>query len=73
MANKEGSDRWQRLSSAARQRWDRLTEEDVQGVRGNAERLISLLQRRYGFERDRALKELTAWRGSLAAEAGGAR
>jgi hypothetical protein len=72
MANNEGSDRWQRLSSAARQRWDRLTEEDVQAVRGNAERLISLLQGRCGLERDQALKELMAWRGVLAAQTGGA-
>jgi len=57
---------WQRLMNAARQRWDKLTDSDIQGVKGNSERLISLLQERYGFAREQALKELAAWRRSLA-------
>ena len=59
------TERWQRVMSAARQRWDRLTEADVDSVRGNAERLVSVLQARYGFGRDQALRELGAWRQSL--------
>jgi uncharacterized protein YjbJ (UPF0337 family) len=60
-----GTDRWQRLMHNARERWDRLTEDDVQGVRGNAERMVSVLQARYGLARHEALKELTAWSRSL--------
>jgi uncharacterized protein YjbJ (UPF0337 family) len=59
------SDRWQRVMHAARERWDRLTEDDLRSVRGNAERLISVLQERYGMARGEALKELTAWSQSL--------
>jgi hypothetical protein len=63
------SEQWIRLMTAARQRWDRLTEDDVQDVRGNSERLISVLQARYGFPRSQAIRELTAWRQSLTAGA----
>lgn len=56
---------WTRLMTAARQRWDRLSDDDVQDVRGNTERLISVLQTRYGFARAQALRELAAWRQSL--------
>lgn len=59
------TERWQRVMSAARQRWDKLTEADVDSVRGNAERLVSVLQSRYGFGRDQALRELGAWRQTL--------
>ena len=59
------SEQWVRLMTAARQRWDRLTDDDVQGVRGNSERLISVLQARYGLPRAKAIRELTAWRQSL--------
>lgn len=59
------NDRWTRLMAAARQRWDRLTEDDVQSVRGNSERLISVLQSRYGLARAQAIRELTAWREAL--------
>lgn len=67
MAKRPGTvnDQWTRLMDAARQRWDRLTEDDVQSVRGNTERLISVLQTRYGFARQQAIKELTAWRQAL--------
>ena len=67
MALGQVSSRWQHVSNAALQRWDRLSEEEVTGVRGNAERLVSLLQGHYGLPREQALKELTDWRKSLAA------
>ena len=58
-------ERWQRLTAAARQRWNLLTEDDVNDVRGNAERMVSVLQDRYGMAREEALKELTTWSQSL--------
>lgn len=58
--------RWQTMAEAAIQRWDRLTMDDLGTVRGNAERLIELLQARYGLAREDALAELAAWRQSLA-------
>lgn len=64
--------RWQELTGAVRARWSELTEDDVLSVRGNAERLIELLQHRYGMARAEALKELSSWSRSLAS-AGGAR
>lgn len=62
--------RWQTMAEVAIQRWDRLTTDDLGTVRGNAERLIELLQARYGFAREDALAELAAWRQSLATTAG---
>lgn len=59
------SDRWARVMDAAQARWERLTADDVRSVQGNAERLISVLQARYGFGRSQALDELKAWRRSL--------
>ena len=59
------NEQWTRMMTAARSRWDKLTDDDLQSVRGNAERLISVLQSRYGFARQQAIKELTAWRQAL--------
>ena len=73
MTQPEAMTRWQELNGAVRRRWSALTEDDVRSVRGNAERLITVLQDRYGFARDEAIKELTAWSRSLAAAAGSAR
>ena len=60
------TEQWGRVMSAARERWDKLTDADLHSVRGNAERLVSVLQARYGFARDEALRELGAWRLTLA-------
>lgn len=60
------NDRWARAMDGARARWSRLTADDVQRVQGNTERLISVLQARYGFGRSEALEELKRWRQSLA-------
>lgn len=62
------SDRWLRTMGIARERWNQLTEDDLADVRGNTERLISALQRRYGMAREQALKELAAWRRSLVSQ-----
>ncbi len=59
------SDRWLRVMAMARQRWDKLTDDDLAGVRGNTERLITALQQRYGMARAQALQELAAWRQTL--------
>lgn len=64
------SAQWLRLIASARQRWTRLSEDDLLAVKGNTERLISLLQERYGLARDQALRELVAWRQSLVVQAG---
>jgi len=73
MTQREAKNRWQGLTGAVRDRWSELTEDDVLSVRGNTERLITVLQTRYGFARDEAIKELTAWSRSLAATTAGAR
>jgi uncharacterized protein YjbJ (UPF0337 family) len=70
MTNRDsGHHQWIRVRAAARQRWGLLTDDDVESVRGNTERLISVLQSRYGFARVQALKELTAWRQVLSSGA----
>jgi hypothetical protein len=58
------------MTQAAVQRWNRLTDRDLDTVRGNAERMVELLQARYGIERREALAELELWRRSLATGVG---
>lgn len=58
-------DRWQQLRGAARSRWNRLTEQDVDAVHGNIERLIDALRSRYGYGREVAVREITSWSRAL--------
>jgi len=57
--------RWQQLEPVALRRWELLAPEDLDTVRGNTERMLTLLQRRYGYDRDKAIRELAAWSRAL--------
>jgi hypothetical protein len=57
--------RWNDLKAKARQRWQRLTSEDIDGVRGNLERLVDALRLRYGYDRRSAEREIFRWSRTL--------
>lgn len=52
---------WKKFSGAAREQWGKLTEDDVQRIRGNREQLSGTLQERYGYARDKVEEEIEAW------------
>jgi hypothetical protein len=57
-------DRWLLLKPEMQQQWN-LTAEDVEGVRGNLERLVDVLQARHGYSRLHAEREIARWRRDL--------
>lgn len=64
---RRSSDRWAALKHDVKRRWSRLTDEDVDAVQGNVERLVDALRIRHGYDRAVAMREITAWSQSLAA------
>jgi uncharacterized protein YjbJ (UPF0337 family) len=49
---------WEDLRPQLRSWWDRLTEADLSQIGGQRDRLISLLQQRYGYTREHAQQEV---------------
>jgi uncharacterized protein YjbJ (UPF0337 family) len=49
---------WEHLRPQLRSWWDRLTEADLVQIGGQKDRLISLVQQRYGYTRERAQQEV---------------
>jgi uncharacterized protein YjbJ (UPF0337 family) len=49
---------WDELRGRLRSWWDRLTEADLTEVGGQKDRLISLVQQRYGYTREHAQQEV---------------
>ena len=43
--------KWQQLKGEARIQWGRLTDDDLDQIQGNIEKLAGKLQERYGYER----------------------
>jgi uncharacterized protein YjbJ (UPF0337 family) len=49
------SGQWTQIKGSVREKWGKLTDDDLELVAGNRDKLIGKLQERYGFEKERAL------------------
>jgi uncharacterized protein YjbJ (UPF0337 family) len=58
-------DRWTELSQNAGRRWGRLTARDLRVIGGHRERLIGVLQQRYGYHRRTVERDVRAFTRSL--------
>ena len=52
------ADQWEQVRPQLRSWWDRLTEADLMEIDGQKDRLISVVQQRYGYPRERAQQEV---------------
>jgi len=50
--------RWKQLSGELRSWWGRLTEDDLEQIGGQQDKLIGRLQERYGYTRERAQQDV---------------
>ncbi len=57
--------RWKELRGEVRQHWGRLTDDDLEVIHGERDKLVGMLQKRYGYERDKAETEVSRWRETL--------
>ena len=59
------SGNWKQLKGKIQAKWGDLTDDDFQVAEGNSEYLAGKLQERYGWEKDRAEKEVREFEKSL--------
>jgi uncharacterized protein YjbJ (UPF0337 family) len=50
--------KWRQIKGEVKSRWGKLTDDDMNRVEGDAEKLIGRVQERYGYQRDEAQKEV---------------
>ena len=50
--------KWTQLKGDVRGWWGNLTNDDVDQIQGDAEKMIGKLQERYGYARDQAERDL---------------
>src|SRR6266513_162810 len=53
--------KWKELKGAVRERWGKLTDDDLDVIAGQQEQLIGHIQTRYGIARDEAKKQVDDW------------
>jgi uncharacterized protein YjbJ (UPF0337 family) len=50
--------KWRQIKGEVKSRWGKLTDDDMDRVEGDAEKLIGRVQERYGYQRDEAQREV---------------
>jgi uncharacterized protein YjbJ (UPF0337 family) len=53
--------KWVQLKGTIREKWGKLTNDDVDQIEGRAEQLIGKIQERYGIAREEARRQVDAW------------
>ena len=53
--------KWHQLKGEVKAQWGKLTDDDLDRVEGDAEKLIGRLQERYGYARLDAQREVNAF------------
>lgn len=49
--------KWKEIKGGIKQQWGNLTDDDLAQVDGKQEKLLGLLQTKYGYSKDKAAQE----------------
>ena len=52
---------WKLVSGKAKEKWGKLTDDDIDVVAGRRDRLAGKIQERYGVAKEEAEKQLAEW------------
>ncbi len=62
---------WTKLKGEVRERWGKLTDDDLDRIAGKRDQLLGAIQERYGYAREAAERELKEWEDRRNAAFGG--
>lgn len=49
---------WKNIKGKVREKWAKLTDDDIESIAGKKDRLVGKIQERYGIEKENAEKDL---------------
>jgi uncharacterized protein YjbJ (UPF0337 family) len=55
------SGNWKQIKGKAKEKWGRLTDDDLNVINGQRDQLEGKLQERYGYAKDQARKDVDTW------------
>ncbi len=53
--------KWKQMSGSAKKQWGKLTDDELQQIDGDKDRLVGKVQEHYGVTRDEAEKQVDDW------------
>ncbi|EXU76460.1 MULTISPECIES: CsbD family protein [Erwinia] len=61
MNKDEASGNWKQIKGKVKEKWGKLTDDDMTVVEGKRDQLVGKIQERYGYAKDQAEKEVSDW------------
>ena len=58
--------KWKQMIGDVRTRWGKLTDDDLHLVGGEKDKLVGLIQERYGIQKEEAQRQVDEWHASKA-------
>ncbi|MGS3450192.1 CsbD family protein [Klebsiella electrica] len=52
---------WKQLKGKAKEKWGKLTDDDMTVIEGKRDQLVGKIQERYGYAKEQAEKEVSDW------------
>jgi uncharacterized protein YjbJ (UPF0337 family) len=52
---------WKEFKGKVKTQWGKLTDDDLDVIEGNRDQLEGRIQQQYGYDRDRARREVDDW------------
>ncbi|MFE7063787.1 CsbD family protein [Sutcliffiella sp. NPDC057660] len=53
--------KWNQMKGEAKKKWGNLTDDDLQQVEGDHDKLVGKIQERYGKSKEEAEREVNDW------------
>jgi uncharacterized protein YjbJ (UPF0337 family) len=54
--------KWKQLKGSVKERWGKLTDDDIDVIDGQHDQLVGKIQERYGIAREVAQKQVDEWK-----------
>ena len=56
---------WKQLTGKEKEKWGKLTDDDLTTAAGHRDQVLGILQKRYGYAKEKAEKELDDFANAL--------
>jgi uncharacterized protein YjbJ (UPF0337 family) len=56
---------WKEMKGKVKEKWGKLTDDDISTINGKRDQLEGALQRRYGYAGDQARQDVDTWFSTL--------
>jgi uncharacterized protein YjbJ (UPF0337 family) len=57
----EVTGKWNQLKGSVKERWGKLTDDDLTMIDGKRDRMIGKIQERYGITKEKAEEQIREW------------